>query len=305
LAAGLVVLGWAYWPTLQYLWFIWCNEPNYSHGFLVIPVAVWIFWQRLTEAPAGWWEGRGPWWSWLLLFGVLAARAYAYEQSNLWGESVTIVPAVACLMLTLGGWPLLSVGWPAAVFLIFMCRLPEALNSTLSLPLQRMATLGSAFLLQVLGVLALPEGNTIYLPNAPEGSRVLEVAQACNGLSMLMTLAATVVATIFLFPMANWKRIVILASAIPVALVSNIIRILATGWCYNRMSSELAKKLVHDWSGLMMMPLALVLVGIELLILAWLAADSGATNQGKDRTLLAVFPKAAGEKDKKSRIDDD
>ena len=135
-------------------------------------------------------------------------------------------------MLTLGGWPLLAVGWPAAVFLVFMLPLPPFVNNMLSLPLQRIATLGSVFVMQLTGLLALHEGNVIYLPDAPSAARTLEVAQACNGLSMLMTLAATVTATIFLFPLSNWKRIVVLASALPIALLSNIIRIVATGWCY-------------------------------------------------------------------------
>ena len=53
-----------------------------------------------------------------------------------------------------------------------------------------------------------------------------------------MTLAATVTATIMLIPLANWKRIVVLASAIPIALLSNIIRIVATGWCYYYIEGE-------------------------------------------------------------------
>ena len=81
------------------------------------------------------------------------------------------------------------------------------------------------------------------------GLKTLEVALACNGLSMLMTLAATVTATVILIPLPNWKRIVVLASAIPIALVSNIIRIVATGWCYYLIEGERAKKLAHDWSG--------------------------------------------------------
>ena len=33
--------------------------------------------------------------------------------------------------------------------------------------------------------------------------------------------------------------------------------------------------MAHDYSGYLMMPLALILVGIEILILSWLEADSG------------------------------
>ena len=67
---------------------------------------------------------------------------------------------------------------------------------------------------------------------------------------MLMTLAATVTAYIILIPLANWKRIVILATAIPIALLSNIVRIVATGWCYYYINDETHRKTAHDWTGI-------------------------------------------------------
>ena len=81
-------------------------------------------------------------------------------------------------MFILGGWPLLEVGWPAAFFLLFMLPLPPLLNSMVSMPLQRIATLGSTFALQLLGMLApCDDGNIIYLPYAATGSKTLEVAR--------------------------------------------------------------------------------------------------------------------------------
>ena len=65
LAVAIGMLGWAYWPNLQALWIVWTKEPNYSHGFLVIPIALVIFWQRLADADGDWSASRGPWWSWV------------------------------------------------------------------------------------------------------------------------------------------------------------------------------------------------------------------------------------------------
>ena len=245
-------LGWAYWPNLQYLYTIWDNEPNYSHGILVIPIALVIFLQRLADVKVGWNVSRGPWWSWVVLAAIVAARAFAYERGSQWLETATVVPAVASLMFTLGGWPLLERGWPAVVFLLFMLNLPTAINNMVAMPLQRIATMGSVFVMQLTGLWVVTEGNVIILRTPlppPNDHKLLEVALACNGLSMLMTLAATVTATIVLIPLANWKRIVVLASAIPIALLSNIIRIVATGWCYYYIEGERGKKFAHDWSG--------------------------------------------------------
>jgi exosortase len=282
---------------LQDLYAIWKAEPNYSHGLLVIPIALVIFWQRLADTSIHWTANRGPWWSWIPLIAILAARMFAYERNSQWLETATLVPAVGCLMLTLGGWPLLERGWPAVVFLLFMLPLPQSVNNTISLPLQWIATLGSVFMMQLTGLWASAEGNVITLPHTPYGPKTLEVAQACNGLSMLMTLAATVTATVLLIPLATWKRIVVLASAIPIALVSNIVRIVATGWCYYLIEGERAKKLAHDWTGIvLMMPLALILVGLEVLILSWLADDSESRTEDIDRPILAVLPQTSSDK---------
>ena len=61
-----------------------------------------------------------------MLAAIVAARAFAYERGIQWLETATVVPAVASLMFTLGGWPLLQRGWPAVVFLLFMLNLPHS-----------------------------------------------------------------------------------------------------------------------------------------------------------------------------------
>ena len=123
LGAGLGILAWAYWPNLQDLCAIWLTQPNYSHGILVVPFALVIFWQRLADAEVPWTGSKAPWWSWAILVAVLVARASSYEQNSQWSETATLIPAVACLVFTLGGWPLLERAWPAVIFLVFMLPL--------------------------------------------------------------------------------------------------------------------------------------------------------------------------------------
>ena len=266
---GTLLLAWAYAPNFSYLINVWNTEPNYSHGFLVIPIAVMILWRRLSEWNSDWTTYRAPAWIWALLGVCLVGRAIAYEWGLQWVETASVIPVTACLVFAMGGWPLLSRAWPAIGFLVFMLPLPPSVNTLVSLPLQKIATIGSCFMMQLTGLWVVAEGNVITL-GTPHGDKQLEVAMACNGLSMLMTLAATVTATIILIDMPTWKRIVVLLSALPIALISNIARIVATGWCYYYIEGARAKALAHDWSGYLMMPLALVLVGLEIWILTWL-----------------------------------
>ena len=179
---------------------------------------------------------------------------------------------IACLVWTFGSWPLLRRVWPAIVFLVFLVPSAAGVNNSVALPLQRIAATGSCFLLQLSGFWAVQQGNVIHL-TTPHGVMPLDVALACNGLRMLMTMAATITATIILINLPTWKRIVLLASTVPIAMLSNMIRIVATGWCYYEFEGPKAKEWAHDVSGWLMMPLALALVGLELRLLSWLATD--------------------------------
>ena len=280
------MLAWAYGPNFLYLFRTWSSDENYTHGFLVIPIAAFILWRRLTEIP---WEesaniGAAPLWGWGLLTTALVVRTAAYELGFHWVETATVLPAIAGVTWAFGGRTLLYRAWPAILFLVFMLPLPNYINNLIALPLQRMAATGSYFCLQLSGFWVVQVGNVLHL-DTPFGTRLLDVAMACSGLKMLMTLAATVTATILLLPLPNWKRLVLLASAVPIALVSNLMRILATGWCYYYIAGQDGRRWAHDISGWMMMPLALILVGTELGILSWLAPERTEA-EGDDRKSL-------------------
>ena len=102
-----------------------------------------------------------------------------------------------------------------------------------------------------------------------------------------MTLAATVTATIILLPLPNWKRIVLLVSAVPIAILSNMIRIVATGWSYYLFPGAYGKQLAHDWAGYLMMVLALALVGLELAILSWLIPQDDESSDAAGKAILS------------------
>lgn len=270
IAAGVVLaaLAAAYAPNLADLEQRWARETNYSHGFLVAPIALAILWQRRNDLDLA--RLRPSWIGWLALAGALLTRAWFYERNELWLESLTIVPAVAALALAFGGWRFLRWAAPAIGFLIFMFPLPPSVNMILAGPLQRLATIGSTTLLQAMGLPVLAEGNVIYI-----GSEKLEVAQACNGLSMLASFVTLIVAATILMAHARpmLERIILLLSMIPIALVSNILRITITAWAYHLLGPERSKDLAHDTMGWAMMLIGLALVWVELKILSWLIVE--------------------------------
>jgi exosortase len=307
LAALCLVLGFAYGPNFVTLVAIWSADPNYSHGYLIMPIALVIAWRRLedTQAQPAPQTAPAAWWGWVILCAVLALRAIAYERDSQWIETATLLPVIGCLTWTLGGWPLLRRVWPAIIFLIFLFPLPPGVNDFIALPLQRIAATGSCFLLQLSGLWAIQEGNVIQL-TTPHGVMPLDVAVACNGLRMLMTMAATITAAVILIPMATWKKIVLLASTIPVAMISNMLRIFTTGWCYYLVTGAKAKEWAHDVSGWLMMPLALLLVALEMSLLSWLSPVITEDDIEGDKLVIPTLGTIVANKDKRkgARLDE-
>lgn len=264
---GATLVG-AYAPSFRMLVIQWWEETNYSHGFLVIPIAGLILWQRkdgLTKV--------GPlapvWLGWVALMGILLARVLLFERNEQWIEAATIPLAVAALVLAFGGWRLLAWAAPAIAFLWFMMPLPPSINMILAGPLQRFATTASTIALQAMGLPVVAEGNVIIV-----GSARLEVARACNGLSMLLSFATLITAaTIFMSDRPLWERVTLMISIIPIALVANILRIMATAWCYHLFGRHFGDTIAHTTAGLAMMPIALVLVWIEIKLLRWLVIE--------------------------------
>jgi exosortase len=262
-AAGLFLLGflfWCYWTTLADMSERWAGDPMYSHGYLVPLFALVLLWLRRAQCPQ---TGLRPnWWGLALVAAALLLRLAGACFYYPFLDQVSLLPCLAGIALLAAGWPALRFAWPAIAYLAFMIPLPYSVAMALSGPMQTFATNASVFVLQVLGQPALAEGNVILL-NEVE----LKIVAACSGLSMLVVFFALSTAVALVVRKPLWEKIVIGASAAPIALLANIMRITMTALLYELVDAELARSLFHDLAGWMMMPIALGLLGLELLFL--------------------------------------
>ena len=262
-AALLTLLVGTHWGTIRHMADRWTRDPQYSHGFVVPVFALVVLWSRramlqhLTWKPA--WLGLG-----LLAVG-LTFRFIAVQSDIEPLDTLSLLPTAFGLMLLVGGWSALSWSWPALAFLAFMTPLPFTIETALALPLRRLATEMSTYSLQTLGCPAAAEGNIILIEDTRLG-----VAEACSGLGMLMTFFALATALAMIVNAPLHGRLILIASAIPIAVLVNVIRITATGVAYylGGKDSPLAQMIYHDLAGWLMMPMALGLLWLELSFLA-------------------------------------
>ena len=199
----------------------------------------------------------------VLVFGLLVRLFGVYISSNP-VDRLSFIISIFGLYMLVGGWHVIRWAGPALGFLIFMFPLPALLEHGVLWRLQSFASTCSTMVLQTLGVPAFQQGNVINI----FGMEML-VADACSGLRMTTIFLALAVAMVFLIERPWWDKFTILLSAIPIALLVNIIRVTVTGLIYYWVGNEslLARKIAHDWAGYFMMPLALGILWLEFQIL--------------------------------------
>jgi exosortase len=259
-AVPLAVLLWAYWTALGEAADRWAHDPLYSHGYLVPAFAALLLWLRRGELTAA--ALRPSWWGLAILAAAAVTRLLGIFFHFEYLDPLSLLPGLAGVVVLIAGWAYLRWAWPAIAFLFFMLPLPFSASEALAGHLQIMATDASTFLLQTLGQPAVAEGTLIHLN---EGA--LNVEEACSGLRMLMVFFALSTAVALLMRKPLWERLVVCASAVPIALVTNLLRITATGLLHETAGKEVADAVFHDLAGWLMMPVALALLGLELKLL--------------------------------------
>ena len=254
---------WAYVPAVMDLARIWMREADYSHGFLVFPLSLLFLWVRrdqLRGVPIQPAVAGG-----LFVLAVSLVVRYIglrYALYALDGYSLALwCGSLAILFL---GWVGFQWALPSILFLFFMVPLPFQMERLLSVPLQRVATALSSFLLQCLGQPAFAEGTTILL-----GSHQLLVEQACSGLRMFVSAFALAFAYLVVTKREYWEQAILLVSVVPIALLANAIRIVITGLLYQTLEDgQRVQQLSHDFAGVIMIPMAALMFGGVLFYLS-------------------------------------
>jgi exosortase len=257
---GILVAVLAFAPVLLGLARVWGSVPYYAHGFLV-PIfagaAAYGLRDRLVAAPA---QPRIVW-AWAAVLGVYLLGLMAGDITL---QGLALVAAVTTGVLqTWGLAGVRTLGFPL-FFLLFMVPLPRVLVEPFIGWLQLQVSEAATAVLSLVGSSVSREGNVLILP----GGEALFVADACSGITSLITLTPLAVALAW-YAEKRWSsRFWILASVVPLALVANLLRVVGTTLAAERWgSAAVVASAWHDLSGLATFTLACVgLLGVSNLV---------------------------------------
>ncbi len=248
-----------YYKSIAALISNWSIDPNFSHGFLIPFVALYMVWHRhnqlsqVTPKPSK--TGI-----YIIILGMLIHVA-GNVGSELFLMRFSMIITISGIIIYLYG---LEMFWKVMVpvaYLIMMIPIPDIIWNKLAFPLQLFAAKISSNSIYMLGIPVFREGNILHLANTS-----LEVVDACSGIRSLTSLLALTGAFAFLAPLSIIKKWILFFSAIPIAIAVNVIRLTITGATAAWIGPEAAHGFLHDMSGLIIFGAALILVYIVFII---------------------------------------
>jgi exosortase len=261
-----VILTLLYWPALRDLSAQWWDDANYNHGFLIPVFSGFLIWRERRQLRAIPLSGSAlglP----VLLGGIALLLLGDIGAENFLTRSSLIVILAGLVLFLAGRATFRAVLFPLA-YLFFMIPLPGILFYAITFPLQQIAAEQAAWTLDLLGVPVLLDGNIIHLSQISLG-----VTEACSGIRSLISLLAGAAAWAYLMLPVGWSSVFFVLGAIPITILANAARVVATGLIGQWFGVEYASGFFHEFAGWVVYVFAFVcLMGVYGLIQAWRAA---------------------------------
>ena len=263
-----VALAFVYFTVLLKLSGDWWRDENYSHGLLIPFVIGYILWlerQRFSEVqtrPAVWWGAIGVGFSLFLLWAGTAG-------AELFVQRISLVVILASVLVYFWGFRLLrQIAVPLSL-LILSIPIPQIIFNRIAFPLQLFASRCAVGAMSFLSIPVLRQGNIIELmPLGASEPKKLAVVEACSGIRSLMTLVTLAVvyayftrpksdvahdkpkfAGHFLKSFTFWRSLLLVVAAVPIAILTNAIRVSGTGVLAHYYGTRVADGFFHSFSG--------------------------------------------------------
>ncbi len=223
IALGALLIA-SFWPVLLSIYGSWFDERSYmEHGILVVPAAAYMAWAKRDKLAAVVPQPSLVWGVGLLAWGALQAVFGTLGQWVWVSRTAFLISLVGAIALVYGVRMIKELTYPLCT-LILMIAPPNFVFERLTLQLQLLASRLGAAALEALGYSVLREGNILEMVGIK-----LSVEEACSGIRSLVAILFMCVLYNYFFVEKKSMRIWILLFAIPIAILGNAVRIVATG----------------------------------------------------------------------------
>ena len=226
-------------------------HDNYSHGFFVVPLALYFMWERRASLKAA-----------LLAPSLAGVFAVAFSLcvllagllgAELFLTRISLIGVLAGTVLYVWGRHHLRIlAFPLA-FLLLMIPLPAIIFNQIAFPLQLLASRAGELVIGLAGIPVVREGNVLQLP-----SRTLEVAEACSGIRSLVSLIMLAIVLGHFTERRISRRLLLALAAVPIAIIANAARVAGTGLMSELVSPAASEGFLHTFSGWLLFVVAFI-----------------------------------------------
>jgi exosortase C (VPDSG-CTERM-specific) len=244
------------------------GEDIHSHVLLIPFISAYLIYIRRNQLPKDYRSSLA--WALLpLFFGVaslLSAQGLGRTDPTLsQNDFLSLITFSFVCLVASGGFLILGAKWMAAsafpfAFLFFMVPLPEAVLQWLESVSKLASAEAAALLFAITGTPMLRDGAVFQLPGI-----TIEVAQECSGIRSSYVLFITTLAASYLFLKSPWRRVLLIAFVIPLAILRNGFRIVVIGLLCVELGPQMIDSVIHHRGG----PLFFALSLIPFLLLLW------------------------------------
>lgn len=238
----------------------WLHHSDNSHGILVPFISLYLIWRRREKLSLD--QISTCKWGAAVLISSLGLYVLSYAGGIAVTGRAMIISSLCGLVLFTLGWEIFKIVSFPLMFLFFVVPVPDTLLGLVSFPLQLFATQVSTFIIDWLGIPAYREGNMVYFARTQ-----LEIAEACSGIRSIMSYCMLSIILAYMLDESWRKRILLVLSAIPLALLANLVRIVGTGVLAHFYGNRVALGFLHEFSGLLVFAFGFILLFGEYLLL--------------------------------------
>lgn len=253
IAILLIIFCAVFFPVWTGLVKFWYTSEEYSHGFFIFPLSLYIIWQKkddLAQTPV---QPS----NWGLLIIIFFMLVFIIART---GEIATLAPI--CMILIIIGSVVYFYGFLIfkklsfpLFFLFFMIPVPSQIYSALTIPLQLFVTKATVFIVSLMGIPIFREGNVIHLSD-----RTMQVVQACSGLRSMVSLLVLGAIFGYFSLRANILRGILFIAGVPISIIVNILRVFLMVIAYHYFRYDFTADSIHTIFGMIIFIMALIII---------------------------------------------
>jgi exosortase len=232
-------------PALANLSYLWKDSQFYGHAYAIPLVAAYLAYQKRRALGVAMRDLHPPTWGSAVAFAAATFLVLALVGDAGFALGVGIPLVLGATAFAIGGLALMRPLVLPLVFLSLMVPPPRFLTYEILFRLKLFVTHAAIALLHAAGVTVAAEGNQILVPG-----QSLFVADACSGLTSIVTLLPLACIVAYFLTHGVWRRALVIASVVPLALAANIFRVIVTVQLVEHWGVEFAQGVLHETFGL-------------------------------------------------------